>query len=588
MMIFFLLPKDLVLDIINDWLGSLKDFSSLDRAVANKELRSCLLFPTASQVELGEAIDINSDNKLMGIIIWKEKRLLKIKNIWLNKYKLRFNSLPYFGCFLPHLEELKIEDQEFQLQDIFYSSLSHLEKLSLIGCMIVIQELALDCIFLTTNVALKQLDFEKVRLSYGKSSSVTVSSSAYTKFYIWVGKCCSKVEKLRLHQCHNIAPNDIIPCIQTLPCLHTFEYCVPDLTTTLTNNNSLASLPDQRAVSASLPHIKKLYLGSTLTNTPNYRIFDHLLNVLFQCCIIADDKAILEDINLFIDDFSEECRNHLLQHISHHWHNVINLEFRWKTISITRYLIAFLESSSLLLLQALSFYGTSWEDEIMLSIIQAEHQHRLPHLHNLTFAEVSISTSTITCLCGCYPLAHRLTVLSLCKITSLPMEGYHLISLSFPHLQTLELVPITPITPLPIEANSFDARTLAHHLAVIQWLDVLFSDQCAFRHTIETMKLEIMKSDMCLELTKPHHQTFASTLLYDHLLPLWAFHFPQLQCLSFIWKANCNNINLLIRRIVINCPHLHTLSLQDVCSEEGLSIDYKNQRELIRKLRDLL
>ena len=108
------LPKHLILFILDEWLCSWNDFSSLDLAMTNKELRK-YFYALDSQDSIGKinnaiTITIKDGDKLTSLMKWKEKRLLSITRLFLNQQD-KYDGL--FGyCILRNkvstLTELKI------------------------------------------------------------------------------------------------------------------------------------------------------------------------------------------------------------------------------------------------------------------------------------------------------------------------------------------------------------------------------------------------------------------------------------------------------------------------------------------------
>ena len=127
-MFLTVLPKHLILFILDEWLCSWDDFSSLDLAMTNKKLR--INFYTTSNLQYDSIGKINNDTitirngeRYASLMKWKEKRLLEITKLCLEKVD-KYDDL--FGyCMLGNqfstLTKLKIcHSYDVQLQPIFF------------------------------------------------------------------------------------------------------------------------------------------------------------------------------------------------------------------------------------------------------------------------------------------------------------------------------------------------------------------------------------------------------------------------------------------------------------------------------------
>lgn len=91
-MLVHFIPKDLLLFIISEWLDSVHDFSSFDRALANKEMRYLLfanssLPPSHKLAVFNQAlVTIRYGKKMIDVARWKEKRFIEIKNVLLQRF----------------------------------------------------------------------------------------------------------------------------------------------------------------------------------------------------------------------------------------------------------------------------------------------------------------------------------------------------------------------------------------------------------------------------------------------------------------------------------------------------------------------
>ena len=120
---------NLILFILDEWLCSWNDLSSLDTAMTNKELRQYIYAQDSiGKINSDITITISSGEKFTSMMKWKDKWLFEIANLCLNQldeYDLFEYSI--LGNKFSTLTELRIIDSnEVQLQFIFCGNLPNL------------------------------------------------------------------------------------------------------------------------------------------------------------------------------------------------------------------------------------------------------------------------------------------------------------------------------------------------------------------------------------------------------------------------------------------------------------------------------
>jgi len=184
-------------------------------------------------------------------------------------------------------------------------------------------------------------------------------------------------------------------------------------------------------------------------------------------------------------------------------------------------------------------------------------------------------------------VASQLTKLSLMCVNILSLEAYHLISHSFPRLQSLEIATCSSFN----SQQQDDAPVGRDHIRnIVQWLDELFSTQCVFADTVETMHLAISNNPShCLDWTVTENASFANELFHDHMLKHWHFPFPALQSFTMTWPINHPHMHGLMVRRLLNCTKLHSIELH-LWDNESRSqhqvMNIKNRPEMIRQIRE--
>jgi len=136
------------------------------------------------------------------------------------------------------------------------------------------------------------------------------------------------------------------------------------------------------------------------------------------------------------------------------------------------------------------------------------------------------------------------------------------------------------------QANDAEHRDCIR--SIVPWLDELFSRQCVFADTIETISLYIpYYPKHCLDWTAEDNASFANELFQDHMLKHWHFPFPALQSFAMMWRINHCMKSLMVRRLV-NCTKLHSIKLGLWKNESAMQyqmMNIKNRPEVIRQIR---
>jgi len=587
-MFLTVLPKHLILFILNEWLCSWNDFSSLDVAMANKELRFYFYAPDSqdSIAKINHDIDItiNNGDNFASLMKWKEKRLFEIRKLCL-KHLDKYDDL--FGyCMLGNnfstLTELKIWSSDgVELQLILYGNLPNLIKFSVTGCSMLIyrEALVLDKLYRVTNIQELLLYDVKYTMRSGGSKTKpveNVSLSDCTKIYLWMVKCCPQLTKLHLHDCYGTHYTNMIPMLQALPALKDVSYWVSSISfrRLLTNSpESAATFQDilplpsdggDRGRQYHLPHITSLDI---IIYGLDAWVIMQVLEVMFQGC----DLRELQSLSFRLDaDIPSNCYDRLMQYLSLHGHHL-------KSICLD---IA--DENPSPLLAAICKYCTSLENWEFNSLTIEDSTftclslpNTLSNLHSLVFTGVSMSNASMEMICRS-SVASQLTKLFL---PSLSFVTHHLIARSFPRLKYLEIDMICDI----YEANDTEYRD--HIRSIVQWLDELFSRKCVFANTIETLSLMISNdSRLCLDWIISENASFANELFHDHMLKHWHFPFPALQSFAMTWTINHPHMNDLMVRRLLNCTKLHSIEL-DLWKYDPI-MNIKNRPEVIRQMRE--
>jgi len=328
-----------------------------------------------------------------------------------------------------------------------------------------------------------------------------------------------------------------------------------------------------------LPHITSLNID--VTYMPEPWMIKQVWEVMFEGCDLTELQTLA--LSLSDDDIPSDCYDRLLQCLFLHGHHLKSICLDLKGINTSP------------LLTAISKYCTSLEHwELKNLTIQDSAftcltlPNTLPHFHSLALYCVSMSNENIEMICRS-SVASQLTKLSVIDDYRLflSLEAYHWIVHSFPRLQSLEI-------HMPFLINrTKDAAVVRNRVRnIVQWLDELFSRQCVFTDTIETMSLTISDNPShFLDWTVKENASFTNELFHDHMLKHWHFPFPALQSFAMIWPINHPHMNDLMARRLLNCTKLHSMKLElDLWKSESgnqhLMLNIKNRPEVIRQMRE--
>jgi len=211
----------------------------------------------------------------------------------------------------------------------------------------------------------------------------------------------------------------------------------------------------------------------------------------------------------------------------------------------------------------------------------------LPRLHSLSLNLGSLqSNASMEMICRSSVASH-LMKLSLFRVTTPSLEAYHLIAHSFPRLKSLEIEKYFRSESIR-QPNDAERRDCIR--SIVQLLDGLFSRECVFADTIETISLIISDEPQhCLDWTVRENGSFANELFHDHMLKHWHFPFPALQSFSMFWRISHPHMNGLMVQNLLARTKLHSIEL-DLWKYESRKqhhvINIKNRPELIRQMRE--
>jgi len=598
-MFLTVLPKHLILFILDEWLCSWNDFSSLDLAMTNKELRFYLYTPLNLQYDSIRklnsdiTITIRNGEQYASLMKWKEKRLLEITKLCLDHSNLYDDLFEYcmLGNKFSTLTQLEIIDtSDVELQLIFYGNLPNLRKFSMKDCSILIcrEALNLDKLFSATNIKELSLNTIDCTLRSGGSKAKPVWDvplADCTKLYLWMAKCCPQLTNLCLDDCYGVHYTNILPILRALPSLKHFTYRVfrQCLDRLLANSpESAATFRDIVPLSVEgingdsqyhLPHLTSLNIS--IVEIPESWLVRQALEVMFQGCDLRELQTL--ELHLY-DDIPSDYYNRLLNFLLEEGDHL-------KSVCLDM-----VDENTSPLLAAICKYCTSlehWELNSMTIEDSAIECLALPntlnYLHSLSLNSLSMSNASMEMICRS-SVANQLTKLSLIHVSILSLEAYHLIVHSFPKLQYLKIDMSFHLD----QTNDSELRVCFR--SVVQWLDELFSRQCVFADTIETICLSIPSLLKCnFEWTTKENVALSNELFHDHMLKHWRFRFPALQSFSMTWKINHHLMNSLMVRRLLNCTKLHSIEL-DLWKNESRNqykvMNIKNRPEVIRQMRE--
>jgi len=598
------LPKHLILFILNEWLCSWDDFSTLDVAMTNKELRRYFYTPDSqdsiAKINNDIAIAISSGEKLAILMEWKENRQLEITKLWLDYLETYDELFEYYcmsvGSKFSTLTQMKISNSyDAQLQLIFCGNLPNLTKLVMEDCSILIcrEELTVaDKIFCVTNI--KELSLNRIRYtmrrdgSKVKSVQNVVALADCSKLYLWMAKCCPELTKLHMLDCYGTHYTNTIPMFHALPSLKDFSCRISWLSV----DQLLANSPESAATFREIAPLQVQGIdGDRQYHLPRITSFDmyligvsgpwvikQVLEVMFQGC----DLSELQTLSLSLsDEIPSDYYDRLLRYLLLHGHHLKSIY------------ISIVDANTSSLLAAICKYCTSLEHWALghLTIEESAFTclslpNTLTNLHSLSFTCVSISNTSMEMICSS-SVASQLTKLSLTYVNLLSLEAYHLIVHSFRRLQYLEIATSM--------RYNFQQQDDAEHRdcirSIVQLLDELFSRQCVFADTIETISLTISNDlRLSLDWAVCENASFANELFHDHMLKHWHFPFPALQSFSMTWRISHPYMNGLIMRKLLNCTKLHSIEL-DLWNKKSRNLHHqvvniKNRPEVIRQMRE--
>jgi len=188
-------------------------------------------------------------------------------------------------------------------------------------------------------------------------------------------------------------------------------------------------------------------------------------------------------------------------------------------------------------------------------------------------------------------VASQLTKLSLMDVSTRSLEeAYHLIVHSFSRLESLA-IEMSFGGCFSFRSYQATASELRDHIRnIVQLLGELFSRQCVFANTIETLSLIIPNAPQhCLDWTVRENAVLVNDLFHGHMLKHWHFPFPALQSFAMTWRINHPHMNSLMMRRLLNCRKLHSIEL-DLLQIESRNqhqvMNIKNRPEVIRQMRE--
>jgi len=593
-MFLTIFPKHLILFILDEWLCSWNDFSSMDLAMTNKELRFYFYAPNSSsqdsirKINKDITIRISSGMGFESLLKWKEKRLLEITKLCLDFEYNEFGRC-MLGNTFPTLIELEIIDScDVELQHIFYGNLPNLKRCCMQNGSICICPETLNKTFPVTNIKELLLNNVKYTLISGvrlrKVRRVwNVSLADCTKLYLWMAKCCPQLTKLHLNHCYGTHYANIIPMLHALPALKEFSYRVSrdSLNLLLTNSpESAATFRDIAPLSAEgingdrqyhLPRITSLDIDIDEIPDDSWLV-KQVWEVMFQGC----DLRELQTLALGLDnDIPLECYDRLMNFLLEEGHRLKSICLDIVDENTSPLLAAICKSCTSL--EHWKLKNLTIQDSLLTCLT---HPNTLPRLLSLSLYIVCLNNASMEMICRS-SVANQLTKLSLIDASSLSLETYHLMAHSFPRLKFLEI-------EMPLQQQEVD-DDVGQYRSIVQWLDELFSRRCVFANTIETISLNIQTTPRkyCLNWTTTENAALANELFYDHMLKHWYFPFPALQSFAMIWTINHQPMNGLMMRRLLNCPKLHSIKLD--LGEFGRCsaiMNIKNQPEVIRQMRE--
>ena len=494
------------------------------------------------------------------------------------------------------LTELEISNaNEVQLQLIFYGNLPNLIKFIIVNCSILIcrEALILDKLFPATNIRKLLMDSINYTTQRGESqvepAENAVSLADCTKLYLWMAKCCPQLTKLLLYDCYGTHYTNMVPMLHELLALKDFTYWVSSasLEQLLANSpesaatfRDIAPLPVEGITGDKEYHLPYITSLNISTNMLEPWLVRQVFEIVFQGCDLRGLQTLTLRLSCY--DIPSDCYDRLMNFLLEEGHRLKSICLDIVDENTSPLLAAICKSCTSL--EHWKLKNLTIQDSLLTCLT---HPNTLPRLLSLSLYIVCLNNASMEMICRS-SVANQLTKLSLIHVSILSLEAYHLIVHSFPKLQYLKIDMSFHLD----QTNDSELRVCFR--SVVQWLDELFSRQCVFADTIETLSLLISDEDPndpshFLDWTTSENASFTDELFHDHMLKHWRFRFPALQSFSMTWKINHHLMNSLMVRRLLNCTKLHSIEL-DLWKNESRNqykvMNIKNRPEVIRQMRE--
>jgi len=579
-MLLYILPRDLILLIINECLRSLKDLCTLDAALTNKMLRQYFFSNIIPHLRIIKTVVVCTENRLIRMIEWKERREFDLKCIRFSKYDPTCSlGLPCIGNFFSNLKLISMSNCKFCLQNLLVSaSLPLLEKLYIVKCIILFSSTIDECI----PTAIKELRMESIYEIYNteEDGNICYSLENCTKLYLWLTGCCPQLSKLQMWNCFGAYYMNVIPIVRRLTALEEFIFVAQAVSSKLLNiypvNRTTFPLLAHDSTSALHCSLKTLVLKDNRQHNNSTYIADELIEILIQLSSFGS----LEKLRLCVQqDTSPEYQELLLQQFAkiELWQHLTSLTFfcGWQCKTTPYWPFCLKNCKTLKSLTFVTGYYNGPIDTIACAPTTSILHLQCLHLNNVEIIDEDMQT-----ICA-NVFTKQLTSLKLLDMKFLNIEAYHLIIRSFPQLIAFELS-----FTLPKPENTTKGSEIAMQLSIIELLDVLFSEQCVFAKVLQNF---VLKVNEYFDFELDRDIDFHNDIFYNHMIKYWKFPYPQLKSFSFVWisaKYMAMTI-LLTRKILMSCPYLHTFLLNlGGCSLPVINV--KNNPKKIRQIREIL
>jgi len=563
-----ILPTDVLILIVNVWLDDcVNDMCALDVAIVNKELRMRYIVAgcfTTNKEGFMKQIRIGSEETLIAVSDWKEKRGLDIKRIFFEEYDEDVLYLPHLGTLFPHLQEIKVDDCTVKLHHILFSSLTHLQKLTLDNCTIVVSKEITSSPSLLTNI--EELQIFNMGIIYNNDTQEeesVVSETTQHEIYVWITKCCPKVNVCSIRNFF-VSYMTVIQMMQQWPLLKEWNLRVPYF-------DQSASDDDLDLLNEQVSTMKKVNLESISLDCDECSSDDnakYLLNILLSCCNLAELRSLV----LYIFDWPKEYSQRLLQSIPN------MLQMKHLTFKGTNSTIPALVDAALThchSLETLQLVGSSHSTKslMLFQAISTSNHFHLAHLTSLELEDMNVTNESIDILCNS-AYAKQLTSVCLKRLCGVSFEAYQQVFTSFNQLQSFELFLYHHSVVADEILQEKDYKQL------VSLLDSLFNGTCAFANTLRRLAVDALYVDT----SNWRDKQFIEELLVGHVIPHWKFPFPNLRTFNvYLQVGDFPNTDLITKRLLVNCPALHTLFWQVMGIEDIIEIT--QQQEMIRRMR---